>query len=237
MNIHTKGIVLHKTKYSDTSVIARIYTRVAGVQSFMVKGALSKKGRCVNALLENLSMVEIDFEDRNRDIQYLREITLYHPYSMIPFDMVRRSLLIFYNELIYKLLREYQTDEKIYDFIEKSILELDDEQTLLTDVHLHFMLRLSREMGFFPRDNFSEQNPFFSIEESCFVHDFFMSPHFLNADASHYLHQLMGGGRTEEMPPKQVRNDVLYGLLRYFESHNEQIRHIESVAILSQLWD
>ena len=39
MQIKTCGIVLHKTKYSENSVIVNIFTREAGVQSFIVKGA------------------------------------------------------------------------------------------------------------------------------------------------------------------------------------------------------
>lgn len=235
MNITTKGIVLHKTKYSETSVIVRIFTREAGVRSFIVKGAFSKKNRSINALLENLSMVDINFEDKNQNIKYLKEITLYHSYELIPFDMVRRSLFLFYNELIYKTLREFQTDTILYDFIEKSILELDDETTVLTDVHLRFLVNLSRIMGFFPQDNFSEYDCHFSIDEACFVHEYFDYPTFLSRDASRYLHQLMTVGFAEAMPPKIVRNELLHGLLRYFESNNEQIHRIESVEILSQL--
>ena len=36
-------------------------------------------------------------------------------------------------------------------------------------------------------------------------------------------------------PHKVVRNELLYGMLRYFEEHNSQIGKIESVEILSQL--
>ena len=59
MQIKTRGIVLHKTKYSENSVIVNIFTREAGVQSFIVKGAYSKQRRGTIALLENLSMVEV----------------------------------------------------------------------------------------------------------------------------------------------------------------------------------
>ncbi len=234
MNIKTKGIVLHKTKYSETSVIVRIFTRTSGVQSFIVKGAFSKKNRSTAALLENLSLVEIVFDDTHHSIQYLKEIASYHSYSLIPFDMVRRSLMIFYNELIYKLLREFQTDSILYDFIEKSILELDAEDTVLTDVHLRFMVRLSKVMGFYPQDNFSEQNCHFSIEDACFVREYFDYPTFLSRDASAYLHGMMCE-EVSEIPPKSVRNELLQGLLNYFEIHNDQIRKIESVTILSQI--
>lgn len=235
MDIKTKAIVLNKTKYSETSVVVKMFTRETGVQGFMVKGAFGKRGKGVLALLENLSLVEVTFDDHRDGLKYLREISLYQPYSLIPFDMVRRTIFIFYNELIYKLLMDYQPDEAVYDFIEQSLIALDDEKTLLTDVHLRFLVDLSKILGFFPKDNFSEQNCHFSIEEACFVNEYFEYPDYLTKEASTYLFDLMNGRRMEEFPPKQIRNELLYGLLRYYIKHNEQIYHIDSVPILAEI--
>ncbi len=235
MHITTRGIVLHKTKYSENSVIVNIFTRDAGVQSFIVKGAYSKQRRGTMALLENLSMIEVVFDDKGQNIKFFKEVSLLHSYQLIPFDLVRRTIFIFYNELIYKILREYRADAALYDFVESSLLELDDEQAHLTDIHLRFMVKLAHVMGIFPATNYSDYNSIFSIDESCFVHEYFDYPNFLSREASAYLWQLMNGEDVPVLPHKVVRNELLYGMLRYFEEHNSQIGKIESVEILSQL--
>ena len=38
MLVTTKGIVLHSLKYSETSIIVRIYTEARGLQSYLFKG-------------------------------------------------------------------------------------------------------------------------------------------------------------------------------------------------------
>lgn len=235
MQVATKGIVLHKTKYSESSVIVNIFTREAGVQGFIVKGAFSKRSRGIMALLENLSLVELNFDDKGQNIKYLQDISLYHTYSLIPFDMVRRSLFIFYNELIYKILREFRGDALLFDFLEKSLLELDEPETVLTDVHLRFMVNLAGVMGIFPEANYSDNRKIFSIDESCFVYEYFDYPNFLSPAASLYLWQLMNEIPLAEFPNKLIRTELLYGLIRYFEQHNTQIGKIDSVAILAQL--
>ena len=144
MHIRTRAIVLNKTKDSDSSLIARIFTREAGVQSFILKGAFSKKNKGKLALLENLSLVELTFDDHHEGIKYLNDITLYHPYSLIPFDMVRRTLFIFYNEILYKTLTDYSTDAELFDFVENALLELDMENARLADIHLRFLVDFSR---------------------------------------------------------------------------------------------
>lgn len=216
-------------------MIAQIFTREAGVQSFIVKGAFSKKNKGVLALLESLSIIEIKYEDRNQSIKFLQDIGLGYAYSLIPFDMVRRTILIFYNEFIYKLLREYRADAALFDFIKKSLLELDHPDAVTTDIHLHFLVDLAQKMGFAPTDNFSPYNCHFFIEESTFIHDYLDNPLFLSQEASAYLNRLMHGENVVPIPPKRVRNELLEGLILYFEKHNEQIRKIDSVAILAQL--
>ncbi|MBQ4356276.1 MAG: DNA repair protein RecO [Bacteroidales bacterium] len=235
MHLTTRGIVLHQTKYSDTSVIVNIFTREAGMQAFIVKGAYGKRNRGTAALLDNLSLVEITFDDNGKEIKYLREVSLYQPYALIPFDMVRRTIFIFYNELIYKILREFRADETFYDLVEEALMELDSPDAALADVHLRFMVRLARVMGIQPQANYSTSNRIFSIEESCFVHDFYPYPDFLSVEASAYLWLLLNDMPAAELPPKVVRTELLYGLIRYFEKHNSQIHSIESVEILSQL--
>lgn len=235
MHISTQGIVLHKVKYSESSIIVKIFTRSCGVQSFMLKGAFSKKNKMQLALLENLSIIDITFEEKNSNIKYWKEIFPHYTYQYVPFDMVRRTLSIFYNELIYKLLSDYKTDEILYDFIKKSLLELDCEQVALTDIHLRFMLHLSQLLGFFPAKNYTEKHCFFSIEEASFVPDYYESPYFLSKPASQYLFELMQDEIKTHFPPKAVRNELLYGLITYFQMHNEQINHIDSVPILAEI--
>ncbi len=46
----TKGIILHQIKYTDSGVIAQVYTREFGRQSLMIKGMRSKKSGRHNVL-------------------------------------------------------------------------------------------------------------------------------------------------------------------------------------------
>ena len=48
----TRAIVLHCIKYSETSVIAKIYTEKLGMQSYMVKGVRAAKSKSKAAMLQ-----------------------------------------------------------------------------------------------------------------------------------------------------------------------------------------
>lgn len=235
MDITTTGIVLHKVKYSESSIIVKILTRDAGVQSFIVKGAFSKQKRGVVALLENLSMVQVTFDDNRQGIKFWKEISLRHPYQNIPYDMVRRTIFIFYNELIYKLLKDFQADPETYILIEEALLELDSDEEIAADIHLRFMLRLAKQLGFSPACNYSERNRYFSVEEAAFIDYYIDYPNILSEASSTYLAQLLEADRRTPIGSKEVRKELLYGLIAYFQIHNEQIQQIASTQILSEL--
>lgn len=238
MRILTKGIVLHKIKYSDNSLIVKTYTEKLGTQSFMVKNAFSKKNKINYLLFAPLAMLELNFDYRKPgQIQYLKEASYYFHFKLIPFDMIRNSILVFYNELLYKMLFNYGEDEKLYRFMEEELILLDSEEALLPDIHIRFIVQLSRLLGFTPIDNFCRNSCFFSINEASFlpVND---PKNTISYEASEYLHHILQyseTGKSMIIPPKIVRNELLQALVRYFEFHHDSIKKIESLDILTQV--
>jgi DNA repair protein RecO (recombination protein O) len=59
MLVSTEGIVLHHIKYGESSVIATIYTRDFGRQSYLVNAARSKKSQNKASLLQPLFLVDL----------------------------------------------------------------------------------------------------------------------------------------------------------------------------------
>ena len=55
MHYKTKGIVLHQVKYSESSIIVKVYTELFGLRSFIFKGVRKKK----SSLKEYLEEINI----------------------------------------------------------------------------------------------------------------------------------------------------------------------------------
>ena len=69
----TLGIVLHTLKYKDTSLIADIYTEVAGRASFMVSIPRSRKAAVKPVLFQPLALVELEADFRPNATIYIGE--------------------------------------------------------------------------------------------------------------------------------------------------------------------
>lgn len=235
MMVSTAGIVLHATKYSDTSLIVKLFTREKGLQSFIVKGAFSKKSRFRASLFSPLAMLHITYDDHRSDrLMFLRDVQRLTPAPKLMFDPARSAILLFYNELLYKLLLDTSEDKVLFDFLEEEILRIHESETDLVELPLRFLLRLSIVLGFFPENNYTEQNCYFSLYDSRFQSYFVDENSHLPQPESQYLSQLLRQ-ESDSSTLRHTRNNLLHYLIKYYKIHNEQLREIDSVGILSSI--
>lgn len=235
MLITTKGIVLHSTKYSDTSLIVKLFTEKRGVQSFIVKGAFSKKSRFRASIFSPMALVSATYDDHHNDrLKYFKDISRLDTGMELSFDPARSAILLFYNELLYKLLFESGEDEVLFHFLEEEIAKVFEEDIELTDLPLRFLLRLSIILGFFPENNYSESNCYFSLSESKFQSYLIDEKEEIPKEESLYLSLLLRNN-SPVAAPRHTRNNLLHYLIKYYKTHNEQIRDIESAEILASV--
>ena len=124
----TSAIIIHCQKYSDKAVILHTYTRREGRQNFMVYGG-NKKSSLKGLIETPLSIVEITYDNKpGRDMHSLHSIApLFLPTHE---DNLNRLVRMFMSEVIYKTLRQPMADERVYDFLERSIKEGTNPQPL-----------------------------------------------------------------------------------------------------------
>ena len=139
----TRGIVLHCIKYSETSVIAKIYTEKLGLQSYMVKGVRAAKSKSKAAMLQPLTLLEMEVSHReNKGLQYIKEFRRAFIYQSIPFDTLKSTISFFLLEVISKTIREHEPNDELFEFLYESLCALDRAEKLNPDFHLVFLLRL-----------------------------------------------------------------------------------------------
>lgn len=235
MIVSTPGIVMHATKYGDTSLIVKIFTQQQGNQSFIIKNAFRKNNRFSASYFTPLAMMDISYDDHSKSsLKYLKDIAPHYASQSLAFDPAKSSILLFYNEILYKLLMDSGEDADLYDFLQEEIGKVHAASENLAELPLRFLLRLSAVMGYCPEDNFSPESPYFSLQECRFQSMYFEDAGFLTATESRYLHQLLSQ-HAPVSESRALRVALLKQLVSYLQMHNEQIRKIESLDILSSV--
>jgi DNA repair protein RecO (recombination protein O) len=236
MIVSTQGIVLQTTKYSDNSLIVKIFTRKSGVVSFIIKNAFSKKSKQPASFFAPLTILDIVYNEvYTEKLTFLKEVSIAHPFHAIHADIKKNSILLFYQEILMKLLFQATApDEPLFIFLVERLLKLDAVPVLPPDFHIIFLVQLVQQLGYAPEMNFSLHTPYFSIEDSNFGSFYIDSPCYLSKEASFYLYLILKN-ENNAIPDKATRMELLNGMILYLMKYHKQIKEIESVGILSDV--
>ena len=222
-------------------MVAHLLTDVAGRKSFMVqgigKGGRGKGGK--SALFQPMFLVDImALESSHTQIDRVKEATLARPLQSIPFDVRKSTVALFMAELLYKIVREVEPDSPLFEYVYNSVVALDEMEEGVFNFHLWFMVGLSRFLGFFPADEYSE-GAVFDIENGSFTTTPPRSGLFFNADNSRLLATLMDISPVELGNVKLSRvqrKDFIESLLAHFGYHLDTIPNLQSLRILSEVF-
>ena len=240
MQIKTTGIVLHSIKYSDSASIVTVYTRHFGRVSYMVHGINKKKSTCRAALMQPLSIVEMDvFHTPGKDLQRIKDLRIAYLFTGIPFDPVKNAVGLFLSEMLFRTLRQTEPDESIFLFLENSIQQFDCCEVGVANFHLVFLIKLTRFMGFEPNND--EGNiSFFDLMNGVFLGQKPLHPHFLNPELTTDFLLLLKTDYTNMNNlhlSRQKRTKLLEGLIEYYKLHIPDFHGVHSLEVLQSLFD
>ncbi len=239
MLFKTRGIVFHQIKYSESSVIAKIYTELFGIQSYLIKGVRNKKSKIKSALLQHLSIVDlVVYHKEKSNIQYIKEIRSEYQFTSIPFDIRKSSIAVFINEILYKSIHEEEANQNLFDYLLNSIKLLDMITKRFVDFHLLFTIGLTKYLGFFPRRNFSDKKTVFNLQEGFFQNAIPNHSNYLKKPISEIFYNLLNT-QIEDVDSVKIsnsqRNELLNKIIEYYRLHLPAFKDIKSPDILQEV--
>src|SRR6476620_11401393 len=125
----TRGIVFRTIKFSETSVISKIYTEKFGMQSYIINGVRSEKSKTKAGQLQVMSILEMEvYYQENRNLNRIKEMRPAYVFTSLLFDPLKSSLGLFMMEVLNKCIHEEETNEAMYAFIADGLQLLDQQQ-------------------------------------------------------------------------------------------------------------
>ncbi len=234
--IKTKAIVLQSIKYGDSSLIVKMLTEEAGIQSFMVKGVFGKKSKMKAALFQNMTLLDIVADFGNNSLGFIREISLSHYCQSISTDIKKSTIIIFISELLSKSISENEGDTDLFNFIYNSMLWLDEADSDYTNFPLIFATQLSRLLGFFPNTDTYSENSSFDLLDGNFkttYNDIYQ----IDSELSKYFYKICNQPTETFIPNNTIRRKLLEAIITYYKLHANDVREIKSYEILRTLLD
>ena len=236
----TRGIVLNHIKYSESSLIVTIYTELYGRQSYIVQGVRGKKSKIKANLFQPLFLIDMEvYHKPKRDLQRAKEIQNAYIFTSIPYDLKKSTLAIFIAEILYKTIQEHEPNSELFNYLFNSIQLLDLKEKGLSNFHVYFLIHLTKYLGFFPNNNYSDTKCYFDLKAGSFVQIKPMHFSVLEQETSKILSQMLlfSEHQHEDLVINyKERIQLLEKIIEYFTLHNEGISGIKSLEVLKEVF-
>lgn len=236
----TKGIILHQIKYTDSGVIAQVYTRDFGRQSIMIKGMRNRKSGKHNVLFQPMFILDLIFYYReSRSVQILKEFSVSFSPAKIYADVKKSCIAVFLAEILVSVLKEESSSFELFDYIENSIRYLDKSESGYANFHIVFLIGLSSLLGFEAGTRDDPEKKYFDLLNGTFtgmppVHSFYVDPHISDILAQFFK---VSFDKMGSIPlTGSLRNEVLETIIRYFSIHLPGLKKVNSLEILKGIF-
>ena len=235
----TRGIVLKTTLYSESSVVVQIFTDKFGIQSYMINGVKKPKAKIRMNMLQSLHLVDmVVYHKPNSSIQRISELRPSPVFRTIPYDILKSTMIIFLNEVLYKSIRQQNADENIFDYIFNAISWFDESDESNSNFHLAFLLKLSRFLGFAPSMETKSDSSYFDLQEGEFKSLPPLHPFFIEKTAAILFISLFTTPfeKLSEIKIDNItRRLILDKILVYYTLHTASFGEIKSHQVLEDV--
>lgn len=236
MLVKTKAIVLSTLKFNEKSLIVKCFTLSDGLKSYFVRDAFSgKKGNHKIAYFQPLTLLEIEAVHKNKGtLENFKEIKISHPYSTIPTDVFKSTIVLFLSEMLHHSIHEEEANPDFFAFLETAFMWLDTNDHI-SNFHLILLMESTKFLGFYPEDS----NPdfdFFEMLEGVFVP--FETVTCLNKSNSFLLKKLLGlrFDSSEILFNSKERQELLKIIIDYYALHLDGFRKPKSLEVLVEVF-
>jgi DNA repair protein RecO (recombination protein O) len=235
----TRAIVFKTTDYGESSVIAQLFTEKFGLQSYIINGVKRPKAKITRNMLQPLHLLDVVvYHKSNTTIQRIAELKNSPVLLSIPYDVIKSSIAIFLNEVLYKAIRQQGEDENLFGFIFSAVEWLDHQTEGLANFHLLFLIQLTRYLGFYPDANFAANADYFDLKGGVFSRYKPDSVSYLSPPYTQLFHHLIICGFADSPALKLATDErryLLNRLMDYYAMHIESFGSIRSLSVLGEI--
>lgn len=213
---HSELIVLNFTKIKDNALVLHCLSPQWGRRGFI---ATVPKG-AGTAMFQPLSILDAEVVENPRsDLWRLRGISAKYSLNGIRGSIPKNCMTMFMSEVLYRTIRDGDTEDGLYEWCRKAILTLDALEKDYANYHLRFLLELAAALGFSP--SVEDLAPFSGErkkEIAALVSSDFVSCMLLPLNG-------------------QARSEIAEKLIKYLEYHTGEQINVRSLSVLHELYD
>lgn len=235
----TRGIVFKVTDYQESSVIVQVFTEQFGLQSYIINGVKKPRAKISRNMLQPLALLDmVVYHTGSGAVQRVKELKNSPILQSIPYDIVKSSMVLFLNEVLYKAVKQQSPDAHLFGYIFHAMEWLDHQTENIVNFHLMFLIRLTRYLGFYPDDAGGAHAGYFDMQDGTFLSYKPQGTMYLSPPHTQNFYRLLQCNFDELgnlKLPNDERRFLINKLMDYYALHIEGFGNIRSNEILEEV--
>jgi len=218
------GIFLHRSSFSESSVIATFYTKNGGLQKYLFQGAKKK-----NHTLFPLNVCEFTYYGRpDSELKKITQADSAVVLDDILMNPLKSIIAFFMADVIRQALNSTEKEEQLFNFLVQSIEALNKTNDV-ANFPLLFLVKFTPWIGIQP-NAIDEQILYFNLRDGEFHADYRAGEWCIEGDLAKGLSELFVMNKVEAKFKKQMFDVVL----NYYELHIPRFDVSRSLSILKE---
>jgi DNA repair protein RecO (recombination protein O) len=239
----TKGIVLRKIYYGETSLIVTVYTELLGIQTYMVKGIRQSSKKNVSKLSYFQPTALLDmvvYHNPLKNIQYIKDYQWHVLYNNLWNHITKQAVALYMAELLHNSVKQEQSQPEIYELTEQMLLFLDAaSQKATANIPLYYTLQLSAVLGFQLQGFYNASHTILDLKEGCFVNSPPEHAFYISNQPAQISSEIMNNTSLEAIEHlqlnKNIRRQLLQSYHTYFNLHVAGFGSLKTLSVLEEV--
>lgn len=143
----TEAIVLKTVDYSESSIIATLFTRKHGTIAVIAKGARKPKNKLSAYLVVGQILEVVYYMKTTRSVQTLSDASYYVKLGNLRVDIEKMALTMSTMEFIRQVVHDNEVNHQLFNFLLKLLKWLDDQETAKKIIFPYIQLRVIEYVG------------------------------------------------------------------------------------------
>lgn len=241
MQEKVRGIVLRTVKYGDNGLIIDMFTEQYGRRSFATKVTKGRRTASGAAMWTPLSLVEFEADIRpGTKLPHPKDTRPYQNNLRTLLNPVKSTLIIFLAEFLCNALKSETENKTLYQYLENSILWLDESDGDYANFHLVFLMRLTLFLGIHPNLDSASPLDHFDMQTGCYCRTRPAHTDYINPEEARMMPKLFRMKYDTMHLFRMSRADrwhILNTLNRYYRLHIPGFPELKSLEILREVFD
>lgn len=227
MLLSSSGVVLGSIKYSDSSLITKVFTEERGLVSLISNRGKGKTSK--NSILKQpFILIEFIcyFKDKS-NVHRVKELSIAKGYNSNSTDIIKSSVSFFIAEFLSKTIKEEEQNTGLFQFFYLKSMELNQCSKVNPMFVLNFLIELLAHLGIEPHTE--DGDIYFDLIGGTYTNTQPSHKNYFLGEEAKLVKELIENGGTLN---KQERKTCMNAIIDYYSCQLQQEIKLKSHEVL-----